>query len=122
MIERALIVVAVAVVAVAIVWVIRGRPAERASVASDLGPFPAVLFFGDATCASCVPVRAALDSAGVAYRSIAWETDAATFERLGVEEVPTVWAVDHRGAVRHEVRGRLGRVDLLRLKSHVRRK
>lgn len=122
MIERASIVVVVAMVAVVIVWAIRRRPVERASLGSDLGPFPVILFFGDATCASCVPVRAALESAGVAYRSISWETDAATFERLGVEEVPTVWAVDRRGAVRHEVRGRLGRVDLFRLKSHIRRK
>lgn len=82
------LVVAAAAVIGGLIWR-RGRAWVRRR-----RPFPGfadgVYLFTSATCASCSPARALLDATGVGYREIAFESEPALFEEIGVEKVPAV--------------------------------
>ncbi|MDH3306367.1 MAG: hypothetical protein OEO77_02420 [Acidimicrobiia bacterium] len=108
----------VALVAI-VTWLLRRRAVRVGPVVipPDLGPFPAVFYFGDEDCVSCKPTAAAIAEAGLRVRTISWGMDAVVFERLQVDEVPTLWGVDRRGRLVRVVTGVPGPRDLARLKS-----
>lgn len=100
MIDRALLVTAIAVVVAVTIWFLRHRPTSR--TIPDPGLDDGLYLFTSEGCDSCEPARASLRSRGIAFTEVRWSHDPAAFERLGIDAVPSVLLVSGR-------RGRLFR-------------
>jgi len=62
------------------------------------GDLPAgVVLFTSTDCDQCASARAALKKAGIEYREVTYELEAARFERYGVQGVPLLASLDERG-------------------------
>ncbi len=98
--------VAVAVVAV-LVWLVRWRD-SRASLRhlpNDLGPFPAALYFGDATCTSCIPAAAAIEAGELPVRIFEWASAGDVFDLLEIAEVPRLIVAGRGGKIMADITG-----------------
>jgi hypothetical protein len=90
----------------AIAWRHRSTDVRRV-VPTDLGPFPAVLFFSSDTCDSCPPAReVVVAAAGGRLRDYTWQVHPGVLRRLRVDAVPTTWVVDGDGRVEAVFAGR----------------
>ena len=90
-----------------LVWLLRWR-ADRSpsrSLPADLGPFPAALYFGDATCVSCIPARSAIDQGALEVRTYEWASHGDVFDLLEIEEVPRLIVVGRQGQILADISG-----------------
>ena len=90
-----------------LVWLLRWR-ADRSplrSLPADLGPFPAALYFGDATCASCIPAKNAIDHGDLEVRSFEWASEGDVFDLLEIAEVPRLIVAGRRGQILADISG-----------------
>lgn len=90
-----------------IVWVLRWR-ADRSPpgrLSADLGPFPAALYFGDVTCASCIPAAQAIEQGGLEVRSYQWASHGDVFDLLEIAEVPRLIVADRHGQILADITG-----------------
>lgn len=103
MIERVLIVLAVAVVAGVLVSL-----RERARPRHTLRATPGITVFTGPDCRLCPPLLTALEATGVAYRTI----DVTRSEVPGIRALPTLLVADRHGAVSMRRSGRAALADL----------
>lgn len=86
------VIVVVAVVAIALVIARLSRPLQSGAhppLSIPAGELPAgVVLFTSTDCDQCAAARAALKSAGVAYREVTHELESNRFDRYGVQGVP----------------------------------
>ena len=104
---RLWVLVAGAVLVGGLVWLLRWR-ADRSpqrSLPADLGPFPAALYFGDATCASCIPAKKAIEQGDLEVRSFEWATAGDVFDLLEIGEVPRLIVAGRRGQILADISG-----------------
>ncbi len=90
-----------------VVWLLRWR-ADRSptpSLPAELGPFPAALYFGDPTCASCIPARSAIDQGELPVRSYEWASHGDVFDLLEIEEVPRLIVAGRHGQILVDISG-----------------
>lgn len=90
-----------------IVWVLRWR-ADRSPLRrlpADLGPFPAALYFGDTTCASCIPAAKAIEQGALEVRSYEWATQGDVFDLLEIAEVPRLIVAGRQGKILADISG-----------------
>lgn len=99
LLARLVIVAAVVVVALGLARI--GRPWQDSAhpqLSIPPGELPAgVVLFTSSDCDQCASARAALKSAGIAYREVTHELESGRFERYGVQGVPLVARVDESG-------------------------
>jgi len=104
---RLLLLAAGAALVGALVWLLRWR-ADRSSkrwLPVDLGPFPAALYFGDATCASCIPARNAIEQGHLEVRSYEWASQGDVFDLLEIAEVPRLIVAGGQGQILADISG-----------------
>lgn len=87
--------VVAAVGAVALVWARLSRTATvlRRRPSTLPGLDPGVVLFTSETCSTCSRARTMLESIGVEYREIDFESHPEVFTRLGISKVPTFASV-----------------------------
>ena len=90
-----------------LVWLLRWQADRSPSrwLPADVGPFPAALYFGDATCASCIPARNAFDEGALEVRSYEWASQGDVFDLLEIAEVPRLIVAGHRGKILADISG-----------------
>ena len=90
-----------------LVWLFRWRADRSPSrlLPADLGPFPAALYFGDATCASCIPARNAIDQGALEVRSYEWASQGDVFDLLEIAEVPRLIVAGRQGQILADISG-----------------
>lgn len=98
MIERVIVVAAVAALVVVAIVVVRKRPVVRSRPLPDTGGLPpGVYLLTSDGCAACGRARDTLTRRGVGYTELSWEKNPEIFERSAIDAVPSVLRVDDRG-------------------------
>ena len=98
--DRALVVLALACLVAVVVLAARFRPAIRSRTVADTGLSPGTYLLTSGGCSTCERARATLHRRGVAYEELTWQASPDVFERLGIDAVPSVLAVDESGSGR----------------------
>lgn len=112
-VARALVIiglVGLALAAVGIWTAVRTESRRRTVKTEPLRPWPAVVLFTSIDCDACEPVRETIQSCapqGI-VREIAYQGGAELFQSAGIERVPSVVAIDQRGAVVAVLEGAVG--------------
>lgn len=112
MIERVLLVAAVALVVVVAIVVLRRRPIVRAREVEAAGLPPGIYLMTSDGCDTCARARQVLTRRSVAYTELSWEKNPEVFDQIGVDAVPSVLRIDEGGRGtwwRGGVPSRLGR-------------
>lgn len=107
MLERLIALAGSAVAVGVVVMVLRwwdGRSPGR-MLPADLGPFPGALYFGDTTCASCIPAAAAISEGGLEVRTYEWASHGDVFDALEISEVPRLIVAGRGGRVLADIGG-----------------
>lgn len=112
---RLAVIAAVIVTVLAAVWLARRSRTQTRRLPGDLGPFPAAVFFGSESCASCRPVLAMLNDAGVEYRQYTWEQDQMLFGRVPIDAVPRLIVAGAAGEVVIDLTGEITKADVRRV-------
>lgn len=97
MIERVILVGAVAAVVVVAIVVLRRRPIVRAREVEPAGLPPGIYLMTSDGCDTCARARETLTRRKVAYTELSWEKNPEAFDRLGVDAVPSVLRIDEGG-------------------------
>lgn len=97
MIERTLIVAAVALAVVVAVLVLRRRPIVRRRQVPASGLPPGVYLLTSDGCDTCRRAREILIRRGTAHTELSWEKNPEVFEQMGIDAVPSVIRVHEDG-------------------------
>lgn len=97
MIERIVLVGALALVVVVAIVVLRRRPIVRARDVEAGGLPPGVYLMTSDACDTCARAREVLTRRNVAYTELSWEKNPEAFEQIGVDAVPSVLRIDEGG-------------------------
>lgn len=97
MIERIVLVGALAVVVVVAIVVLRRRPIVRAREVEAAGLPPGIYLLTSDGCDTCARAREVLTRRRVAYTELSWEKNPEAFEQIGVDAVPSVVRIDEGG-------------------------
>lgn len=95
------VVIVALVIAVALGLARLSRPLQSSAhppLAIPPGDLEGVVLFTSGDCDQCAQARAALKSAGVKYREVTHEIEAARFESYGVQGVPLLAVVETDGS------------------------
>lgn len=65
-----------------------------------------LVVFTNSDCAACAQARAALKTAGVAFREVTYELEPGLFASIGVESVPLIVARDGNGVTIGQISGK----------------
>lgn len=98
MIDRLLLVLAVAVLVVAIVFVLRRRPPVRRRTLTGSGLPSGVYLLTSDGCDTCERARSQLTRRGVGHTELSWQKNPEVFERLGIDAVPSVLVIGETGS------------------------
>jgi hypothetical protein len=98
MIDRLILVVALAAVVAVVVWGLRRRPPVRRRPVNRSGLPAGVYLLTSDGCDTCDRARSKLIGLGVAHTELSWQKNPAVFERLGIDAVPSVLQIDATGS------------------------
>lgn len=97
MIERLVVVGAVAALVVVAIVVLRRRPIVRSRAVTRTGlPFGLYLLTSDG-CDTCSRARDTLTRRKLAYTELSWERNPEIFDRIGIDAVPSLLRIDQDG-------------------------
>lgn len=98
--ERLLLVVGIALAVAIVVVLTRYRPLVRSRALAETELAPGTYLLTSEGCSTCERARASLRRRSVEFEELSWQLRPEVFDRLGIDAVPSVLAVETGGAGR----------------------